>query len=157
MKNTVYILTMVFITALIVQCEKDTQESLPANHVKTILGGCNGQPFDGLKSTDIEEDDTLQFYIRNDTLNVFVGINYICCAPFETGFSQSGDSLFFDIRDTCSVATGSCYCRCMCYYTFDFLLTGFEKKQYYFRINITDPRLEEPYVFREGTVNISYK
>ena len=40
---------------------------------------------------------------------------------------------------------------------YDYLLTGFEKKQYFFRITITDPRQDEPYVFREGTVDISYK
>ena len=157
MKNTIYILSIVALSAIILQCEKETQESLPVDHVKTILGGCNGQSFDEIMLARYEEKDTLKFYIKNDTLNVFVGVNYICCAPFESGFDQSGDSLFFNITDTCPIAVGSCYCRCMCYYTFDFLLTGFEKKQYYFKIIIHDARQDEPYVFREGTVDISYK
>ena len=157
MKNTTYILSIVVLSVLILQCEKDEKENLPVDYIKTILGGCNGQLFDDLKNTEVEENDTLQFFIKNDTLNVFVGINYICCAPFETGFSQSADSLFFNITDTCHITSGSCYCRCMCFYTFDYLLTGFEKKQYYFRITIADPRQDESYVFREGTVDISYK
>ncbi len=157
MKHTIYLLTIVFLSFVILQCEKDEKESLPVNYVKTVPGGCNGQTFNDLKSTGSEEKDTLRFYVRNDTLNVFVGINYICCAPFETSFDQSADTLIFAISDICSVTYGDCYCRCMCYYTFDFLLTGFEKKQYYFQIIINDPRQDEPYVFREGTVNISYK
>ncbi len=157
MKKAIYLLAITTASATILRCEKDTKETVPVDHVKTILGGCNGRSFEDLKSTFAEEEDTLQFYINNDTLNVFVGINYICCAPFGSGFSQSGDSLFFEITDTCLPDAESCYCRCICYYTFDFLLTGFEKKKYFFRIIINDPRQDEPYVFREGTVNISYK
>ena len=156
MKHTIYLITIVVISFVILQCEKDEKESLHINHVETILGGCNGQSFDEIILPRYEEKDTLQFLIKNDTLSVFIGINYICCALFETSFHQSGDSLFFNITDTCSISVGSCYCRCMCNYTFDFILTDFEKKQYYFQIVINDPRENEPYVFREGTVNISY-
>lgn len=157
MKNTIYILSLLVFSAIIFQCEKEEQESLQVDHVQTIPGGCNGLSSDEIVLPRYEEKDTLQLYIKNDTLNVFVGINYICCAPFETDFSQSGDSLFFEIKDTCSVAVDNCYCRCMCYYTFRFLFTGFEKKQYYLKITINDPRLDEPYIFREGTVNLVYK
>ena len=157
MKNAIYILTITVLSFIILQCEKETKENLPVNHVKTVFGGCNGQSFYELKNSHQEENDTLQFYIRNDTLNVFVGINYICCAPFNTKFTESGDSLLFAVIDTCHYPVENCYCRCMCYYTFDFMLTGFEKKQYYFKIIINDPRQDEPYVFREGTVYISYK
>ena len=157
MKNTIYILSIVVLSAFILQCEKEKQESLQVDHVKTILGGCNGQSSDEIVLARYEEKDTLKFYIKNDTLNVFVGVNYICCAPFETSFRQSSDSLFFRITDICPSPYESCYCRCMCYYTFDFLMTGFEKKQYYFKIIIHDPRQDEPYVFREGTVDLYYK
>jgi hypothetical protein len=157
MKRTIYLMAIIITPIVIMQCEKDAQEILPVNNVNTILGGCNGQSFDDLKSIGIDENDTLQLFIRNDTLHVFTGINYICCAPFETSFSQSGDSLFFTMSDTCPLPYDDCYCRCMCYYTFDFLLTGFEKREYYLRIILNDPRQDKPTVFREGTVNISYK
>lgn len=156
MKNAIYILSTMVLSALILQCEKEKQESPQVDHVTTILGGCNGQSSDEIVLERYEENDTLKLYIKNDTLNVFVGINYICCTPFETSFEQSADSLFFRITDICPSPYESCYCRCMCYYTFDFLLTGFEKKQYYFNITIDDPQQDEPYIFREGTVNISY-
>ena len=68
MKNTIYILSIVALSAIILQCEKETQESLPVDHVKTILGGCNGQSFDEIMLARYEEKDTLKFYIKNDTL-----------------------------------------------------------------------------------------
>lgn len=148
---------IVVISAIIIQCEKEKQESQQVGHVQTILGGCNGQSLDEIMIPRYEETDTLQFYLKNDTLNVFIGINYICCAPFETDFQQSADSLFFTITDTCPFPYESCYCRCMCYYTFTFLFDSFTKKEYYFRIVIDDPQQDEPYIFRQGTVDLSYK
>src|SRR4030042_4565355 len=155
MKNIIYYLAALTVfSVIIIQCEKEPAENIQVDHVKTVLGGCNGQSFDGKKSTGVDEKDTLQFFIRNDTLNVFVGINYICCAPFETSFKQSADSLFFTITDTCPFPYESCYCRCMCYYTFNFMFDSFAKKEYYFRITISDPQQDKPYVFREGFVNL---
>ena len=48
-------------------------------------GGCNS----GLRNTEIksnlpDETDKLYFSALGDTLHAFVGINYICCAPFAT-------------------------------------------------------------------------
>lgn len=157
MKNAIYLLVLAALCIIMIQCEKDKNEDLKVSHINTILGGCNNQDFGDLKSTAEDQNDTLQFYIRNDTLNVFVGINYICCAPFVTEFSQSADSLFFTISDTCSLTSGNCYCRCMCYYTFDFLFDSFAKKTYFFRIIINDPRQQEPVIFSQGTVDLVYK
>ncbi len=158
MKNIFYYATaLAVLSAIILQCEKESGEDTQVNHVQTLLGGCNGQLSGEIKLQRYEQNDTLQFYIRNDTLNVFVGINYICCAPFETGFQQSADTLLFTITDTCPAPYETCYCRCMCYYTFDFLFDRFVKKELYFRIIINDPRQDEPYVFREGFVDLTYK
>ncbi|MBN2214257.1 MAG: hypothetical protein JW723_08430 [Bacteroidales bacterium] len=158
MKKTVYYLAaLIFLSVMIFQCEKESGENIKVNHILTVPGGCNGLSFDEIMLPRYEEKDTLQFYIRNDTLNVFIGINYICCAPFETGFSQSADSLFFTITDTCTSLYETCYCRCMCYYTFDFLFDSFSRKEYYFKIIINDPRQDEPIIFREGFVNLTYK
>ena len=154
MKNTIYMLSLLVFSTTILQCEKEEQESLQVDHVQTIHGGCNGLSPDEIVLPRNEEKDTLQLNMKNDTLNVYAGINYICCAPFETDFSQSGDSLLFLIKDTCHVAVDNCYCRCMCYYTFTFLFTGFKKGQYYLRITIIDPRQDEPYIFREGMLNL---
>jgi hypothetical protein len=158
MKNTIYyIVALMVLSVWILQCEKESVDNIQVNHIKTVLGGCNGQSSDEISLSRYEQKDTLQFYIRNDTLHVFTGINYICCAPFETGFLQTTDSLFFTITDTCSFPYESCYCRCMCYYTFDFLFDSFAKKKYYFRITIDDPQQDEPYIFREGFVDLTYK
>jgi hypothetical protein len=157
-KNTIYYIgALVVLSIVILQCEKESVEDTQVSHIQTILGGCNDQSFDEIKLTRYEQNDTLQFYVRNDTLNVFIGINYICCAPFATGFEQSADTLLFTITDTCPAPYETCYCRCMCYYTFNFMFDKFERKEYYFKIIIDDPRQDEPYVFREGFVNFSYK
>ena len=95
-------------------------ENYSIKHVKTELGGCNVK--NDLTRSDSEiERDTVSITISEDFINVFVGLNYICCAPFETNCETIDDTIIMYIIDTCSNPYAECYCRCMCYYTFDFV------------------------------------
>jgi hypothetical protein len=124
--------------------------------VNTILGGCNNQDFENLKSATEEYSDTVDFEIINsDTLNVFVGINYICCAPFDTETDIVNDTLIMTISDTCSDPYHSCYCRCMCYYTWDFQYTDFENKKYFYIIKLNDPREDNTIIFKQGMIDLT--
>ena len=82
-------------------------------------------------------------------------VNYICCAPFTSEAIISNDSIFMNLTDTCLYPYQSCYCRCMCYYTWDFLFVDFKEKEYYFKIILNDPREENPIILDEGFIDLS--
>ena len=152
--NTILLTVLVLFT--MAGCTKDSndpEESGTITYVKTNPGGCNGQDFSSMKSM-FDENDTLIFTQRGDTLDAFVGINYICCAPFTTGAIISNDSLFMTITDTCPPPFSACYCRCMCYYTWDFLFFGIEEKKYYYSVVLIDPQQEGSEIFREGVLDL---
>ena len=155
MKKILYTLVAISLILVIIKCEKSSDN--PADNITlsmTIPGGCNGETF-ALNKDAMEEEDTVTFTTINDTLDIFVGVNYICCAPFETGASISNDSINIIITDICDVPYMECYCRCMCYYTWDFLFTNFAEKEYYIKIILNDPREEDPIVLAEGMLDLS--
>jgi hypothetical protein len=155
MKKYLLLPGVLIISLILVMCETDSDNNVAPkelSYIKTELGGCNGQTSDDLKSLSNEQKDTVIFITKNDTLDVYVGINYICCAPFVSESIGSNDSIIISISDTCSV---SCYCKCMCYYTWDFLFIDYEKKEYPFKIILNDPREAEPIVFKEGIIDLS--
>jgi hypothetical protein len=156
MKKTINAIAIIPLLFILVVCEKKSDN--PEEQItlsKTIAGGCNGETFAFSKNT-VSEEDTVTFTVINDTLDVFVGLNYICCAPFEAGASISNnDSIVINITDICDLSAGSCYCRCMCYYTWNFLFTDYAKKEYYFKIILEDPSQEEPNILAEGTLDLS--
>jgi hypothetical protein len=131
----------------------DEQDGLA--FVRTDPGGCNGIDSSRMKSV-IDGTDTVYFKIRNDTLDAFIGLNYICCAPFKPTVLISADSIFMTVTDTCPDLR-SCYCRCMCYYSWDFLFTGMQEKKYYYRVTLVDPQQEGPIIFREGMIDLGGK
>ena len=108
-----------------------------------------------LKSAPEEERDTVIFSLRKDTLVMFTGINYICCAPFKTETTVKNDSLIVTLTDACDYPKVNCYCKCMCYYTWEFLFTGYqsEKKRGY-KVILDDPRQKEPVVIFKGTMKL---
>jgi hypothetical protein len=118
------------------------------------LGGCNIERF--TKSDFSDQEDTVIFTIRNtDTLDVFVGINYICCAPFASGAMMNNDTILITIADTCTSDSSECYCHCECYYTWDFQFTEFESKEYNFKIYLNTPDMDSAIIFKEGVVDLS--
>ena len=154
MKTRLILMTIILIT-LFNACEKE-ESVKKITFLKTNLGGCHGEDFDNLKSATVHDADTIKFSIINeDTLNVFVGINYICCAPFDSETEIVNDTLIMVISDTCSDPYSSCYCRCECYYTWDFQYIDFEKKEYNFIVKLNDPREGNTIIFKQGAVDLS--
>lgn len=134
-------------------CTDESGSNKSLNYVKTELGGCNTPLI--LKNTYLDEEDTVLFTAQDDTLDVFVGINYVCCAPFTSEAAVTNDSILITITDMCDADTISCYCHCNCYYTWDFIFTDFENKEYDFKIYLNTPDTEAAIIFKEGVVDLS--
>jgi hypothetical protein len=151
MKSRVVLYFLILSGLIIVTCTRDDSPEGKRDlvFIESQPGGCNGVEFGEMKVM-VDEPDTVYFKIRNDTLDAFVGINYICCAPFDTETRISGDSIFMLIKDTCPDPM-SCYCKCMCYYSWDFLFTDVEDRDYFYRVTLDSPLEEGPRVLWEGT------
>ena len=157
MRKNLFLSAITAFTMILASCHNDDGEpgTNPAL-VKTIPGGCNNIKSGTLKSAPAADRDTVMFSLRKDTLVIFTGINYICCAPFKTETTVDNDSLIIRLKDTCNYPQENCYCRCMCYYTWEFLFTGLqrEKKQPDYKIILDDPRQKEPAVIMQGSVKL---
>jgi hypothetical protein len=153
MKNVFFTAGIILLFLVLTMCEKEAVNKI--SFVKTELGGCNGEDFTGLKSANEEHADTILFTIKNDTLDIYVGINYICCTPFITTTRVTADSILMTITDPCTSADATCYCWCTCYYTWDFLFVDYESKEYAFQVILNDPHEEEPIILWQGKVDLS--
>ncbi|MBN2613119.1 MAG: hypothetical protein JXB00_16320 [Bacteroidales bacterium] len=153
-KYFLHSIILIVLVIILVNCSEDTDHVKTLKYSSTILGGCNGQDFGDLKSTSEDFADTVIFTIKNDTLDVFVGLNYICCAPFTSEAATKGDSILITISDACKAPYLNCYCKCMCYYTWDFTFVDFEEKEYPFKIILNDPHEENPVIIKEGSLQI---
>ncbi len=157
-RNYILVLGMICLIFLLVECEKTSDNGYVdknITYVKTVIGGCNGLNFPQLKSGIDESADTVVFTIENDTLDIFIGLNYICCAPFTSNAIISNDSIIMTLNDTCSNPYQNCYCRCICYYIWDYLFIDFDEKEYFFKIILIDPREENPVIVNEGKIDLS--
>jgi len=139
---------------------KDDLTSEPSNDVHQIrflkaeLGGCNGDlEIDRIQSEE-ELSDTVAFRFLEGKLFVKVGLNYLCCAPFKTNCQVKNDSIFITITDVCPKPYESCYCRCSCYYTFDFSFDNILKNEYYFQVILKDPKVKDDILFKTGLIEI---
>ena len=153
MKRFLSVLVLVF--SLLPGCQNDADDLSEGKiiFVKTIPGGCNNQDINEIKRSSVYPD-TVKFTVRNDTLDIFVGINYICCAPFVTEAEIVDGSVVMTLVDNCPAPYQGCYCKCMCYYTWDFLFTDFDDKEYNYQVILTDPRESGPVIFKEGVFEI---
>ena len=126
------ILPLVFILLLACTKEPETENKVFQLN-KVVKGGCNLATPD-LKSTNaIFEEDFVTFKEQNDTLYTEVGINYLCCALFDTDFIYRIDSLLFFVNDICT-DDDHCYCHCMCFYEFDFVFDQYPKGQHTYKV-----------------------
>jgi hypothetical protein len=155
MKSIFFSLLIYFTCLFLAGCGEDnnTNDANPVQFVKVTPGGCNLVEQNELKSFEPEGPDTVFYLFKNDTLHLNIGINYICCAPFTSETRITADSIFITLSDTCPAPVdNSCYCRCMCYYTWEmeFVITNSHK--YYYRIFLDDPREEDTIIFREGEI-----
>jgi hypothetical protein len=154
MKKIIFIITTALLSIVLARCEKETDIELEKEitFLRTDLGGCHDQDFAAIRSAKEEIKDTVIFTVKNDTLDVYVGLNYICCAPFTSDAVTSRDTIIMILSDTCNFPEESCYCKCMCYYTWNFLYTGFGEKEYQYKIILHNPREEKPVVISEGKI-----
>jgi hypothetical protein len=140
----------ILLTAMVFAFTVNVSAQAEIKLVTTVLGGCND------KATQLREDqpdkDTVVISTIADTIHVFVGLNYICEAPFETECEIRNDSILMYIIDTCENPP-ACYARCDCYYTFDFQFVGQGDKHYLYKISLSDPRENEPLTISEGIIS----
>jgi hypothetical protein len=153
MKKLTGISGIIFILIAFSNCEKEPNDTVKLSLVKTTPGGCNNQKSAYLMNPAGEQPDTVIFSVRKDTLDVFVGLNYICCAPFNTASTFRNDSIIINITDTCPAPYQSCYCKCMCYYTWDFLFADYQGQKYGYKVILKDPRQKDPILIKEGRIN----
>ncbi len=125
---------------LMTACSEEDKSPTTLTYLCTDYGGCNGQGADFVLPKMTFDNDTLYWKIHDDLLEIFIGINYICCAPFKIEANQVGDSLKIMIRDTCKAPYQDCYCRCVCYYEFSSIFSNFTGDTYHLSVYLHDPR-----------------
>ena len=154
----IYLAACLAIVAITFEMCTDEHENKPAERltlVKTELGGCNIQN-ESMKSVETDLPDSVSFSVQNDTLGIFTGINFECCVTFGSKATFMKDTLIIEITDTCP-GMDDCYCKCMCYYTFNFKFVDFEPKIYPYKVLLKSPLLNEPKVIKQGDLDLSSK
>ena len=126
------------------------QDQNLVKYIKTILGGCNTDATENLRSSDLQEDK-VSFYATTDSIRVFVGINYTCSAPFETRCIIENNTVRMYITDVCEDAS-SCYDRCDCYYTFEFIFERTGKINYKYVVELISPMEGKSKILSEGNL-----
>ena len=155
LRSLIAVVICLAVTAMFFGCGKDEPKESKENlqYLKTELGGCNRQlPDDSETRSSETKGDTVVITVSDDSVRVFVGLNYICCAPFETNCETIDDTIIMYIVDTCSNPYEECYCRCMCYYTFDFIFTHQGQFNQKYKVLLIDPRKEEHVIISEGII-----
>lgn len=154
MKAKFLFLLLIVVSFTLVLCQKNdiTEKPPQLTYVETQLGGCNN-PFSAQLKSILLKNDTVGISTQNDSISIFVGLNYICHAPFITEYEVKNDSIMLLIKDTCSNPYHSCYSRCMCYYTFNFKFIQSGKGNWHYKILLFDPRVPGSKVVQEGTIN----
>ncbi len=84
-------------------------------------------------------------------MNIFVGLNYICAAPFSTESRIQNDTISMYIIDTCPEPV-SCYAKCDCYYTFDFKFLS-DNANYFYRVKLYDAMKKDTITIKEEFIN----
>lgn len=121
---------------------------------KTELGGCNLKSAlrSGNSVTEESDDDKINITITEESVNVFVGLNYTCkTIPFETKAEMVDDVICMYIIDSCNEG---CYERCTCYYMFDFVFKreSVAPLNQRYKMLLVDPRKEENRIIAEGVI-----
>jgi hypothetical protein len=118
-----------------------------------FLSGCHGETFDNLKKEIDYPDDYLEtavdYTVTGDTLVVMLDLNYSCSAQFAHEIEIINDSLVISIWDTGYTQYNSCYCI----YTWNFLFTDFEPKEYPFIIQLYELPIYNP--LADGVIDLS--
>lgn len=154
MRTKIPFALMIAASFTLVLCQKnDTNEKPPKlTYVETKLGGCNN-PFSAQLKSILLKNDTVGISNQNDSISIYVGLNYICCAPFQSKYEIKNDSILIFIKDICPYPTQNCYCRCDCYYTWDFKFIQSGKGNWHYKILLFDPSVPGSKVVQEGEIN----
>ena len=151
MKNALLIASIFTALVLLTMCEKDLNPTPNQLKLEALVpGGCNSYKELSTKSVS-SQNDTVYTRIKGDSLEIYIGINYICCAPFMLEQSDKGDTLIVNIVDQCKIDVDHCYCKCMCYYDWQLCYSGVNTNLEY-RVYLYDPRIDEKALFAEGAV-----
>jgi hypothetical protein len=145
----------IVVLSFVISCDRltdTTDQSGSLKYITTELGGCNGQDDNRKNSINELENDTIYYWLSEDTLNFLTGINYICCAPFATDYIIDQDTVTMKLLDTCPDPYESCYCKCMCYYSFWFQFNSYNGKKLLYKVLLYDPSEENPEILFTGEV-----
>ncbi len=159
MKKLFILVFSIILLNQFLSCTKDTSSTDQDNEKKltyftTNYGGCNGQTsFEKTSLRSYIKNDTVFYSIRDDTLHISIGHNYICCAPFEVLSIQEDNHLKIILNDTCRAPYESCYCRCNCYYEFEVIFLNYTAGVCYLSIYLHDPRQAADSLIHEQIIN----
>jgi len=148
-------LLLIAISVILIYCQNDEPIDYTGkiSYVKTEYGGCNTQTkaTEQFKS-EIIDNDSVNISTKNDSINVFVGFNYTCCAPFMSNCQVKNDSIFMSIIDTCPYPDKNCYCHCSCYYTFNYKFINSGNSKYFYKIALVSPLENKSKLIKEGII-----
>lgn len=132
MKKNILFPALLLMMAIMVSCQSEPPK---ANFIDIKYTGCNipgnhisERDMSGRYMPEKEQPDGLTYTISGDSLNMTVGINYICCAKFKATQKVEGNEITLMIKET--TKSPSEYCKCMCYYTFDFYYNNLSEDNY---------------------------
>jgi hypothetical protein len=154
MKNTIHALLSIFFSvAILVGCNNGEPDKKPILLVGLEKGGCNN---DQEKSSSYLRNlsDSIMFWTTGDTLVAIVTINYTCCTRFDALFELKNDSLLFNVNDAC-IESDHCYCKCMCYYTFQFKLINIDEEKYCYKFTLYNAQADKYSVVEKGSIDLS--
>ena len=153
--SLIAIVIAVLFSIVFCQNEDELDKDAKISFVKTELGGCNSKTKSSTQSSDnTVHNDSVNISNKNDSTNVFVGVNYVCCAPFLTDCKINNDTIIMSINDTCISHDMSCYCHCDCFYTFNFLFFKEGRNNYNYKIVLNSPLENESKTIKEGIMKI---
>lgn len=108
------VIIIICLIALIFSCNKDQLD--PLNFL-TVAGGCPAQ--NSTKSYQISDSAGVTYSIIDTNLNLYVGFNGGCCAPYSNSCEIIGGTIFIKI-----FATAIDPCNCICYHSYEFVFNG---------------------------------
>jgi hypothetical protein len=129
-------------------------ESGSIRFIGVLESGCHDEKSGDLKKEIDYPDDYLEtavnYTVTGDTLDVKVDINYLCSAKFGYETEVINGTLIITIMDTSYTQNNSCYCI----YTWNFMFTDFEQKEYPFIIKFAEG-YPIGYPVAEGVIDLS--
>jgi hypothetical protein len=128
MKSSVRIVSIIVcLIAVIFGCNKELCDPL---NFTMVAGGCPAQ--NSSKSYQIPDSDTVTYSIIDGNLNLFVGFNGGCCAPYSKSCEIKDGTIFIKI-----FATAIDPCNCICFHSYDFVFVG-NGANYKYHVTVND-------------------